>query len=190
MIYGVWKWSILMAKILIFMFKKMEFYQKKRLLCISNKEVKPLLMLINKVFLHRDVKPPNILFCENTKKGILIDFGLAREFVQDQSKIHTIATYHGYAPIEQYKQQYKRGSYTNVYALAATLYYFFTEETPISSIYVNEGFPLDIPQHHNPKISNRTNNAIFTGMELLPDNRPQSMEEWLRLLDLKLVIET
>ncbi len=136
-------------------------------------------------FLHRDVKPANILICDNGTKAILIDFGLAREFIQDFTKTHSLASTPGYAPIEQYKERDKRGAYTDVYALAATLYFSLTGEVPLPSIYRNQGIPLITPKEHNPKISDKINKAILVGMEVLPEYRPQTMKEWLKLLKFK-----
>ncbi len=53
---------------------------------------------------------------------------------------------------------------------------------PFPAQFRQQGANLIPPKHHNPKISNRINNAIMTGMELLPNYRPQSIAEWLQLL--------
>ncbi|MEM7581511.1 MAG: serine/threonine-protein kinase, partial [Cyanobacteria bacterium P01_A01_bin.80] len=72
--------------------------------------------------LHRDVKPTNIVLRENQQEAVLIDFGLAREFDLNQTGSMTNSKTEGYAPIEQYERRGKFGAYTDVYALAATLY--------------------------------------------------------------------
>ena len=73
--------------------------------------------------IHRDLKPDNICL---TKDGrvVLIDFGTARAFAsgQNRGKQTTMLT-PGYAPLEQYGQQARFGAYTDIYALAATLYH-------------------------------------------------------------------
>ncbi|MFM6496802.1 MAG: hypothetical protein ACKPHF_07810, partial [Dolichospermum sp.] len=45
-------------------------------------------------------------------------------------------------------------------------------------------FPLTPPKQINPQISDRLNQAILQGMELQPENRPQSIGEWFGLLGL------
>lgn len=67
--------------------------------------------------LHRDVKPDNIMVRFGKSEAVLIDFGIARNFVFDQTKKHTEYVTHGYGPIEQYEQLAKRGPYTDIYAL-------------------------------------------------------------------------
>ena len=54
-------------------------------------------------FLHRDIKPNNILLRCDTQEAVLIDFGLAREFTVGQIKSMTNARTEGYAAIEQYE---------------------------------------------------------------------------------------
>jgi eukaryotic-like serine/threonine-protein kinase len=133
--------------------------------------------------LHRDVKPQNILLIEAQQKAVLIDFGLAREFTQDKTKTHTNSLTESYAPIEQYQLKAKRGAYTDVYALAATLYYCLTAQEPFPAKFRTQGINLIHPKQHNSNISDSINQAILKGMELEPENRPQTMQEWLQLLE-------
>lgn len=86
----------------------------------------------------------------------------------------------GYAPIEQYRRKGSFGPHTDVYALAATLYYLLTadglnqegEFSPVPAQnrkYDDE--PLPAPRHYNSGISQRVNDAILAGMEIEPENR-------------------
>ena len=127
--------------------------------------------------LHRDIKPQNILLRQNKQEAVLIDFGLTRSIA---TKSMTNALTEGYAPIEQYRRKGSFGSHTDVYALAATLYYLLTadglnkegEFSPVPATnrkYENE--PLPAPKHYNSRISQRVNDAILAGMEIEPENR-------------------
>ena len=133
-------------------------------------------------FIHRDVKPSNIMLRKKDMQAILIDFGLAREFVQDKTQIHTNYRTESFAPLEQYELTAKRGSYTDVYALAATLYYVLTLKLPFPAPFRQQGANLIPPKQHNPHISDTVNLAILKGMELRAEKRPQSIQEWLKLL--------
>lgn len=115
-------------------------------------------------------------------EAVLIDFGLARDFIEDKTQIHTNSRTEGFAPLEQYLRNAKRGAYTDVYALAATLYYLLTLQIPFPAQFRNQGISLIPPQQHNKTLSDRINYAILKGMELEPENRPQSIAEWLGLL--------
>ena len=132
--------------------------------------------------LHRDVKPANIMLRQNTQEAILIDFGLAREFIAGKTMTHTNARSECFAPIEQYRLKDRRNAYTDVYALAATLYYQLTGVEPLPAQFRLQGANLIPPIKHNSQISARVNRAIIQGMALKPQNRPQSIPEWLQLL--------
>ncbi|MFN5513315.1 MAG: serine/threonine-protein kinase [Cyanobacteriota bacterium] len=132
-------------------------------------------------FLHRDVKPANIMLREKNREAVLIDFGLARGFVQDETGDHTNARTESFAPLEQYKRKAKRGAYTDVYALAATLYYLLTLQLPFPAPIRHQGARLIPPIQYNPGVSEQVNAAILKGMELLPGDRPTSILEWLAL---------
>ncbi len=133
-------------------------------------------------FLHRDVKPANIMLRPKLREAVLIDFGLAREFVQDEIDTHTNSRTESFAPLEQYEKRAKRGAYTDVYALAATLYFLLTLQVPFPAPFRLQGATLIPPKQHNPKIGDRLNAAILQGMELQAGDRPASIPDWLVLL--------
>jgi formylglycine-generating enzyme required for sulfatase activity len=135
----------------------------------------------NNGLLHRDVKPANILIRAGKREAVLIDFGIAREFLPSETKLHTPYLSHCFAPIEQYQSVAKRGAYTDIYALAATLYFLVTKKLPHPAINRASGMVLESPISINPNISSRVNQVILTGMELEPENRPQTMQQWLEL---------
>jgi serine/threonine protein kinase len=135
--------------------------------------------------LHRDVKPNNILLRRESKEAVLIDFGLAREFQPGKIRSMTAMITEGYAPIEQYERRGDFGYYTDVYALAATLYSLLTNRVPIPANYrAEEDVKLSPPQKFNQNISDKVNAAILKGMELEPVNRPQTVREFRELLGL------
>ena len=135
--------------------------------------------------LHRDVTPRNILLRRESKEAVLIDFGLAREFQPGKIKSMTASKTEGYAPIEQYQRRGDFGYYTDVYALAATLYSLLTNRVPIPANYrAEEDVKLSPPQKYNQQISDKVNTAILKGMELEPVNRPQTVREFREILGL------
>jgi len=136
----------------------------------------------NNGMLHRDVKPQNIMLRAGKSEAVLIDFGIAREFTPDVTLTHTAFLTPFYASPEQYNPRAKRGAYMDVYSLAATLYKLLTGQEPEASVSRVMGCPLKPPQDINKNISDRVNQAILKGLELNPENRPQSMQEWLNLL--------
>ncbi|MEA5596586.1 bifunctional serine/threonine-protein kinase/formylglycine-generating enzyme family protein [Rivularia sp. UHCC 0363] len=132
--------------------------------------------------LHRDVKPNNIVLRQSQQEAVLIDFGLAREFDLNKTGSMTNSMTEGYAPIEQYERRGKFGAYTDVYALAATLYTLLTGEAPLPSRFRITGIPLPSPNQRNPGISDKVNDGIIKGMGLEPHERTQTVREWLELV--------
>ncbi|MBN3925798.1 serine/threonine-protein kinase [Nostoc sp. NMS4] len=141
-----------------------------------------LTLIHSKGLLHRDLKPRNIMIRIDKLEAVLIDFGIAREFVPNMIQRHTVYRTPGFAPPEQYESEAPRGEYIDIYALAATLYNLLTAVVPTSADDRRHNINLEPPQYFNPKISNRVNQAIMCGMDLESTYRPQSVQEWLDLL--------
>ncbi|MBJ7297316.1 MAG: GUN4 domain-containing protein [Dolichospermum sp.] len=133
--------------------------------------------------LHRDIKPENILLRQNKQEAVLIDFGSTRSMANTSM---TISLTEGYTPIEQYRDKGNFGPHTDVYALAATLYYLLTADglkqesksTPVPAYKREQIKTFDLlakPKAYNQSLSQRVNDAILQGMELEPKNRTQTV---------------
>ncbi len=73
-------------------------------------------------FVHRDIKPGNIMLRENGA-AVLLDFGAARQAIGQRSKYITSILTPGYAPIEQYSPKGDDiGPWTDLYALGMVAY--------------------------------------------------------------------
>ncbi|MBW4600142.1 MAG: GUN4 domain-containing protein [Calothrix sp. FI2-JRJ7] len=156
--------------------------QESEALCYINQIGEALEIVHKNGLLHRDVKPNNIIIRTGKLEAVLIDFGIAREFKANATQTHTEFITPFYAPPEQYNPRAKRGAFTDVYSLAATLYKVLTGKEPESSISRAIGCTLASPKKLNTNLSNKVNEAILKGLELVPENRPQSIKEWLQLL--------
>ena len=77
-------------------------------------------------FMHRDLKPGN-LYLTKDDELIVLDFGSARQVTRNHTRSLLIFS-EGYAPYEQYLQGHlnRQGPWTDVYAIAATLYFMVT----------------------------------------------------------------
>jgi serine/threonine protein kinase len=135
--------------------------------------------------LHRDVKPHNIIIQSQDNKAVLIDFGIARYFQPEDNESLTAFRSYGYAPIEQYDSSGQYGYHSDVYALAATLYFTLTNTTPaFAHLRIGtKGDCLIPPQQINPLITDKVNYAILKGMGIYPEERSPSIQSWLSLLE-------
>lgn len=137
--------------------------------------------------LHRDIKPSNILVREEIDEAILIDFGIAREFTPEKIQTHTVAFTDFYSAPEQYEKKAVRSPSSDIYSLAATLYKILTNKEPEGSLSRTKGSKLKNPKQINPNISDVVEAAILKGLELEPCNRPQTVKEWLGMMELDLI---
>ena len=131
--------------------------------------------------LHRDIKPPNILITEDSRP-VLIDFGSARFEAAEATS--TKVTFHTppYAAIEQYVKTYPQGPWTDIYALGVVLYECITGEKPpevLERLHAGLGKPLADSKW--PGYSKKFLSAVDQAMTIKPNERPQSIAEWLAL---------
>lgn len=127
--------------------------------------------------LHRDIKPDNIMITDDYK-AILIDFGSAREFEHDKTQVHTSMLTQGYAPTEQYTANSRKGYYTDIYAIGATLYFVLTGQVPLEAA-ARMTEPMPAPQELTPEIPDEANRTILKAMQLKPENRHQSVQDFM-----------
>ena len=79
--------------------------------------------------LHREVSPENIFLCDDGNVK-LIDFGSARQIIDDSGKSVSIALKLDFAAMEQFRKKGKLGPWSDIYSLGMCLYYGFTGKEP------------------------------------------------------------
>ncbi|MCE9559428.1 MAG: serine/threonine protein kinase [Armatimonadetes bacterium] len=131
---------------------------------------------------HRDVKPSNVLW-EPSGKVTLIDFGAAREWQADFASSHTILFTPGYAPIEQMSERARRGPATDIYGLCATGYALLTGDAPPSAPDRLSGEVLVDLLAVRQDLDYGLAYALTQGLAIQSGDRPQSIAEWLTLLE-------
>lgn len=85
----------------------------------------------NADFLHRDIKPDNI-YIRDDGAPVLIDFGSARSTNSERELTNVVTP--GFAPFEQYHGQGHQGPWTDLYSLAAVVYWLVSGEKPLDSL--------------------------------------------------------
>ena len=137
--------------------------------------------------LHRDIAPDNIYICIGGKIK-LIDFGAARLAEKDKQLTKVLKM--GFAPPEQYSTDKEQGTYTDVYALGATLYRTITGQMPdeasnrasLKQGAIAKNDTLKAPKDINPDISEQLSNTILRAMAITPGMRFQTMQEFKEAL--------
>ncbi len=136
---------------------------------------------------HRDIKPANVMI-DKGERVVLTDFGLAKivsgpQFTTTGALVGTPA----YMSPEQGLGQ-AGDARSDIYSLGAMMYQLvtgrfpFIAETPIATVFKHINAPLPWPRTINPDIPEDVEQIIVRAMEKNPDDRFQSVDEFLKAL--------
>ena len=139
----------------------------------------------NPPIVHRDIKPSNIIVSTRGGEAVLVDFGLAKEYIEDSTTTIIRHGSPGFAAPEQY------GSGTNprtdMYGLGATLYTILTGTIPadaITRVTGSKGIDPLVPVHLVvPSVPWATSMAIEKAMSISSVDRFDSVEDFWRELN-------
>ena len=133
-------------------------------------------------FLHRDIKPGNIVIRPDGSP-VLLDFGATRQAIGSRSRSITSVVTPGYAPIEQYDIRGNQGPWTDIYALGAVAYKAVSGETPPD---VTERVRQDPMRPASEvcrgKYSGPLLNSIDWALSVEEEARPQDVASWRKLM--------
>ena len=144
--------------------------------------------------LHRDISPDNI-FLQDMGPPVLLDLGAARHAINDQDRKHTAVLKVNYAPIEQYAEgdtDLRQGPWSDLYSLAAVVHGCLCNDTPLPSTLRSIKDRM-VPFQRVAKTCKRQFGveysepfvaAISQALSLQPDERPQSIDVFLQLMDM------
>ena len=131
--------------------------------------------------IHRDISPDNIMV-QPDGKPVLLDLGAAKD-LDIQGKDGSIQTTQmvakqGFSPIEQYRKNASVGPWTDVYSMAATIYYCCTGTLPPTSVdrIVEDTLTC------KPRLTKEQFDVLAAGMSILPQKRPQDMAALLQMV--------
>lgn len=132
-------------------------------------------------FLHRDVKPANIIL-DPTDRPTLIDFGASRAAMADRTAAMTAIFTPRYAAAEQLTSE-KQGPWTDIYGVSATIYHAITGQAPPSSLEraLSDTYEplarLSLPGFPAGMLE-----GVDAGLAVRSKDRPQSIAAWRSLL--------
>ena len=131
--------------------------------------------------IHRDISPDNIMV-QNDGRLILLDLGAAKDLdIQGKDgnvQSSQMVAKHGFSPVEQYGQAGKIGPWTDVYAMAATIYYCCTGVLPPSAT----DRMIEDTLTCRPRLTKEQFDVLAFCMNVLPQKRPQNMDALLQIV--------
>ena len=130
--------------------------------------------------LHLDIKPENI-YLRTNGQPMLIDFGSARQTKGKSEQEQKIALTPGYAAIEHYPNHGKKGPWTDVYSIGATLYRCITGTEPVAAMERYQSMrerrldPLRAAgSFDRPHYAAHIRNCVDWALKLSPRDRPHT----------------
>ncbi|HXZ04073.1 MAG TPA: serine/threonine-protein kinase [Ktedonobacteraceae bacterium] len=134
----------------------------------------------NPAVIHRDIKPENIILTPD-QTAVLVDFGLTKLYDPNSDTQTTVrAVSGGYSPVEQYVG--KTSPQSDIYAMAATIYFLLTLQLPPESVNRSYRDGLISPCLLNPTLSPNLERVLLKAMSVDADQRYRSMNEFAQAL--------
>lgn len=128
--------------------------------------------------IHRDLSPDNLMIQPDGSIKIL-DLGAAKDLHLHSGVSSMQVAKSGFSPIEQYVMKGNSGPWTDVYSLAATIYFALTGVVPPSAVDRMDKDTLrwDLPQLR--KVPSNVIHALQKAMTLQAKNRTPSMNAFI-----------
>jgi serine/threonine protein kinase len=170
--------------------QRIELYQRLpevEVMDIGIKVASALDMALKHGFLHRDVKPGNILFNSDNEPK-LVDFGLARKAEAEHNPDEGAWGTPYYVAPEKIKRE-PETFLSDMYSLGGTLYNALTGHVPFEAPTVEElvqahvSVPLTPPNQVVPEISPSGSDALVRAMAKDPAERFQSYDEFIMAME-------
>ena len=127
---------------------------------------------------HLDIKPANILIRPGNDP-LFLDFGAIQSYPPQKKQTNTKVLTKGFSPIEQYSANSMIGPWTDIYAIGASIRSCLDcKAPPPAPKRAEKDMLTPASVAHKKKYPEFLLNAIDWAMELDPEKRPQSVEEF------------
>ncbi|MBQ4465105.1 MAG: PASTA domain-containing protein, partial [Oscillospiraceae bacterium] len=130
-------------------------------------------ILHNNGIIHRAISPDTIYVTDHSLRLCAFSISAVRT-------VHTelpCEIFHGYAAPEQYSQNARQGTWTDVYGLCAVLYRILTGCKPTDAPSRMQNDNLCAPHEMNPNIPKHVSLVIMKGLSLFSDDRIKTVTE-------------
>lgn len=127
---------------------------------------------------HRDISPDNIMV-QSDGRLRLLDLGAAKELDLNSNGNSQLVTKKGFSPAEQCLEGGMIGTWTDIYALCATIYYCITGKVAPASMerLASDKDPLSFDMQMKEPLGERAKSVLRKGLEIKSGNRTQTVEE-------------
>lgn len=157
------------------------------------REILPVLQYIHQhKVIHRDIKPPNIIRCQDDGRLVLIDFGAVKDQITQASEMtqkapttHFVGTV-GFAPPEQLSLRPAYAS--DIYAIGVTCLYLLTGKPPLEFDY--DPATGEVCWQNTVQVSEHFSKILGKMLKISLRDRYHNTEEILRALDLEPYVDS
>lgn len=127
--------------------------------------------------IHRDISPDNLMLEPGGRVRIL-DLGAAKDLKVNSGASSMMVAKGGFSPLEQYTQRGGSGTWTDVYAMAATMYYALTGVLLPTAVdrMEKDAIRWDLPNLQ--ALPQNVVQAMQQALIVLPQKRTQTMEKF------------
>lgn len=123
---------------------------------------------------HRDISPDNLM-CLKDGTIELLDLGAAKDISANQNGPSAEVVKNGFSPFEQYTMRGSSGPWSDVYAIAATIFYCLTGQIPPSAVDRVSADSINWNMPKLKKVPAAVRLALREAMAVKMNERTQSM---------------
>ena len=129
---------------------------------------------------HGSITPDNLVLCRDGKVH-LAPFPITE--ASDQSTAMEFTENDGYTALEQYNNKHKICAATDIYSFSACIYRALVGSNPPSAVSREANDKLMIPNTIAEKIPMHVIKALVNGLQIYPEKRVKTVEDFRELLD-------
>ncbi|WP_290911080.1 PASTA domain-containing protein [Eubacterium sp.] len=129
---------------------------------------------------HGSITPDNLVLCRDGKVH-LAPFPITE--ASDQSTAMEFTENDGYTALEQYNNKHRICAATDIYSFSACIYRALVGSNPPSAVSREANDKLMIPNNIAEKIPMHVIKALVNGLQIYPEKRVKTVEDFRELLD-------